>query len=232
MPGLTASTTPPSCRDAILYSRHLRQSAHSPWTASSKACVLCNSNIFFSVFLALLVFFQYRPTSQPKTIMPISDLFTSFSLSRFFRRRSPASEARRRQNASKNPHHHEEDADVKPIYIYPGLIRMSAQRAVAIDSKCPASLYDPPSSSSTSRAQSSSSQSMHGNVSHDPVSDSPDHDQDDHDTCAICLQTFVPTRDIIRRLPCSHFFHSKCKYSYTWFSFFLFPLEIFFLSIF
>lgn len=30
-------------------------------------------------------------------------------------------------------------------------------------------------------------------------------------SCAICLDAFVKERDIVRRLPCAHVFHSKCK---------------------
>lgn len=31
-----------------------------------------------------------------------------------------------------------------------------------------------------------------------------------HDACAVCLDTYVPDRELVRRLPCAHVFHSHC----------------------
>lgn len=63
-----------------------------------------------------------------------------------------------------------------PVYIYPGVIRMSAQRALAVDTACPALKL--------------STQCAH--------------------TCSICLERMVQERDIVRELPCTHVFHSRC----------------------
>lgn len=65
-------------------------------------------------------------------------------------------------------------------YVYPGLLRMSQERAITIDMRCPASLHR----GSTSCV---------------------------NDTCVICLDGLRPGCDIVRTLPCKHFFHSKCK---------------------
>lgn len=70
--------------------------------------------------------------------------------------------------------------DHYPPYVYPGLVRMSQERAVTINMRCPATLY----------------QRSFSHVS---------------DTCAICLDRLRPGYDIVRTLPCKHFFHSKCK---------------------
>lgn len=93
----------------------------------------------------------------------------------------------------------------KPVYyIYPGLIRMSGRRAVTIDSNCPASLYGTEHQRvdnlpSVTSCPSSSSPSISTATQHSP------------DTCAICLEPFRQSKDIIRQLPCNHFFHSKCR---------------------
>lgn len=84
---------------------------------------------------------------------------------------------------------------VKPIYIYPGLLRHVRDHAVNLDAKCPAQIY---------RCMECTCD---------------DHEQDcvHENACSICLDIFHH-KDLVRRMPCSakHVFHTRCII--TWFS--------------
>lgn len=114
----------------------------------------------YQIYTRYLFFASYGPGRLSQTIMPLS-----------FRRHLSEVEYQLPK------------VDRKPVYIYPGVIRMSKRRAVAIDTNCPATLFVQPRISETQN----------------------------HHSCSICLDQFMSGKDIIRRLPCGHVFHSKCK---------------------
>lgn len=102
----------------------------------------------------------------------------------------------------------------KPIYIYPGLLRIVRDKAIALDNQCPAVLY---------KCRDCRRQNPSAPARSDPplVEGLPSVEQDlppqqmpscPHQTaCPICLDEFHG-KDLVRKLPCNptHVFHSKC----------------------
>lgn len=80
----------------------------------------------------------------------------------------------------------------KPIYIYPGLLRVLRHSAIALDSRCPAAVYRCAQCEAAGTA-ATRARCPHANA------------------CAICLDEFHG-RDLVRRMPCSsaHVFHTRC----------------------
>lgn len=80
----------------------------------------------------------------------------------------------------------------KPIYIYPGLLRIVRDKAIALDNQCPAVHYK------CRECRKDATQPQGPPCSH-------------HAACSICLDDFH-SKDLVRRLPCNanHVFHSKC----------------------
>ena len=70
-----------------------------------------------------------------------------------------------------------------PVYIYPGLIRMSSERARQIDARCQPAIYNP----------------------------CDEKRKEEASECAICIEQYRTGKEIIRILPCHHIFHSRCK---------------------
>lgn len=68
-----------------------------------------------------------------------------------------------------------------PHYVYPGLMRFSTCAVPGFDKLCPVRVF-------TCRPRDSTRQQ-----------------------CTICLEYLVNDRDLVRRLPCAHEFHSNCK---------------------
>lgn len=73
----------------------------------------------------------------------------------------------------------------KAIYIYPGLLRHARQKAMNLDSQCPATIYK----CSQCKEETLSDEEVNSTCSHS-------------NGCSICLDEFH-TRDLVRNLPCS-----------------------------
>ncbi|PXF46351.1 hypothetical protein BWQ96_03850 [Gracilariopsis chorda] len=71
-----------------------------------------------------------------------------------------------------------------PHYVYPGLMRFSTCAVPGFDKLCPVRVF-------TCRPRDSTRQQ-----------------------CTICLEYLVNDRDLVRRLPCAHEFHSNCILSW------------------
>lgn len=126
------------------------------------------------------------------------------------------------------------DHQLKPIYIYPGLLRIVRDKAIALDNQCPAVLYKCRECKRTREKSSTTTDptnSPHNTT--DPTATPTDGSLTDltalpeavaaqgqptpkvqcpHQTsCSICLDEFHD-KDLVRKLPCNvnHVFHSKC----------------------
>lgn len=84
---------------------------------------------------------------------------------------------------------------LKPVYVYPGLLRHFRDHAVNLDGKCPAEIYE----CLECKTGASKQFCLH------------------HSSCSICLDAFHD-KDLVRKMPCSskHVFHTRCII--TWFS--------------
>jgi hypothetical protein len=88
----------------------------------------------------------------------------------------------------------------KAIYIYPGLLRLARQKAINLDSQCPATIYK-------------CAQCREGSAPGDADTQACSHSNG----CSICLEDFH-ARDLVRKMPCSsrHVYHTNCIL--TWFA--------------
>lgn len=86
----------------------------------------------------------------------------------------------------------------RPIYIYPGLLRTSPERAVVLDSLCPAAPFsETVSEKATDDRQVSNNHSLVKSGTLGEV------------CCPICFDDFIAT-DLVRTLYCGHQYHSGC----------------------
>eukprot|EP00737_Agarophyton_chilense_P003886 gb/GEZJ01004689.1/.p1 GENE.gb/GEZJ01004689.1/~~gb/GEZJ01004689.1/.p1 ORF type:complete len:295 (-),score=18.46 gb/GEZJ01004689.1/:900-1784(-) len=123
-----------------------------------------------------------------------TSLFNSLRHARHHRRHS-APTTQVSTHPCSNPATH-----LKPIYIYPGLLRIVREKAIALDNQCPAVHY---------KCRKCDEESS-------PAQPKP---QCEHDVCCpVCLDKFHG-KDLVRKLPCdsNHMFHSKCILD--WFAF-------------
>lgn len=125
----------------------------------------------------------------------------------------------------------------KPIYIYPGLLRIVRDKAIALDNQCPAVLYKCRECRREGKlaAAAASAENPNGDknlpdsnnhhqlhdLNHPPSTNVEDNHPEfqkeephkcPHATaCPICLEEFH-SKDLVRKLPCNanHIFHSKC----------------------
>ncbi|CDF38618.1 unnamed protein product [Chondrus crispus] len=107
----------------------------------------------------------------------------------------------------------------KPIYIYPGLLRIFRDKAIALDNQCPAVHYKCRECRKDQKTPVADRQVPPENgdsdFGHSAMQIPPLHliaPQCPHQvSCAICLEEFHG-KDLVRKLPCNvnHVFHSKC----------------------
>lgn len=123
-----------------------------------------------------------------------------------------------RNSSHQSTHHYHP----KPIYIYPGLLRIVRDKAIAFDNQCPAVLYKCRECRRDNRsAQQTPAVNSHTSNQHlnaptldhhsSTPSASPSPKCSHQVSCPICLEEFHG-KDLVRKLPCNvnHIFHSKC----------------------